>query len=337
VATENLRKWEALKAKESEPIKSAVATYQTAEKRRAEIVKEKEKAQSDLKAFALKAIGTRQAEINELLSNFGANFTVVDAKANFVGREPNTDYAIAVGANKIKVGEHSDTEPSFKTVLSAGDKTTLALAFFISQVKADPQLADAIVVFDDPFNSQDIYRQFETTSQIRAVAEAATQTIVLSHDPRFLDMIEKNADSAVVGTFQMLCSDTGEGAISAWSAADELKDLYVKRAQEIQEYAGRGKLLKGVTALEIVQGMRPFLEDYLRARYPGRFADQDMLFGMVDVIKQAGNDDPMSPSVADLLSLNEYTRPEHHGGGKQPDPIELRAQCKKIVKIIGAY
>lgn len=337
VATESLRKWEALKAKQNEPIKSAVIAYKAAEKRRAEIVKEKEQAQSDLKNFASKAIGTRQAEINDLLSNFGANFKIVDAKANFVGREPNTDYAIAVGANKIKVGEHSNTEPSFKTVLSAGDKTTLALAFFISQVKADPQLADAVVVFDDPFNSQDIYRQFETTSQIRAVAEVATQTIVLSHDPRFLDMIEKNADSAAVGTFQMLCADTGEGAISAWSASDELKDLYVKRAQEIQEYAGRGKLLKNITAIELVQGMRPFLEDYLRARYPGRFADQDMLFGMVENIKQAGNGDPMFPSVADLFSLNEYTRPEHHGGGKQPDPTELRAQCKKIVKIIGAY
>ncbi len=261
----------------------------------------------------------------------------MDTKASFVGRDPNTDYAIAIGASKIKAGEKSDTEPSFKTVLSAGDKTSLAFGFFNSQVRADPKLAGAVVVFDDPFSSQDMHRRFETTSRIRSIVDLALQTIVFSHNPRFLWMIEKDADASITETFQLLCTDSGDGSISRWSAADELKELYVRRCETIREYANHGKLLKDVTEVALIKDMRPFLEDYIRARYPGRFTDQKLLFKMAEAIKQAGNADPMFNSVADLISLNEYTRPNHHGGGQVPDPTELRAQCKKIVRIIDAY
>ena len=65
-------------------------------------------------------MSARQSTINTLLSDFGANFSIVDARASYVGREPNTDFAIAVGTHKIKAGEKSPNEPSFKTVLSAG-------------------------------------------------------------------------------------------------------------------------------------------------------------------------------------------------------------------------
>lgn len=236
-----------------------------------------------------------------------------------------------------KVGEQSETEPSFKTVLSAGDKTTLALAFFISQARSDPELSSSVVVFDDPFSSQDMHRRFETTSQIREIARNACQSIVLSHDPRFLDLIEKNAEASTTSTFQLQCADSGHGSISVSIAADELKELYIRRSEMLREYAGRGKLLKDTTDIELVQAMRPFLEDYLRARNPGRFNDMEYLFGMADAIKRAGAADPLFDSVSDLLAINEYTRPEHHGGGKTPDPDELRAHSKRIVRIIGTY
>mgnify|MGYP000468055356 CR=1 FL=1 len=336
--TEDLHKsWLALQAKLSEPVQSAAEKYTAASARRAEVEKEKKTAQSTLTTFAKTTMQSKQNEINALLSDFGANFRIVDAKANFVGREPNTDYAIAIGQHKISVGEKSDIEPSFKTVLSAGDKATLALAFFISQVRAYPRLADAIVVFDDPFNSQDLSRQFETTSQIRSIAKDARQTIVLSHDPRFLQMIEKDADRAVVKTFQVLCAQNGEGAISQWSTEDELKELYVRRAEAIREYAAHGALLKDETLVSVMQGLRPFLEDYLRARFPGRFQDSDHLFEMAEAIQNEGTDDPMFGSVDDILAINEYSRPSMHGGSQVPDADALSAQCKKVVRIIGKY
>ncbi len=50
------------------------------------------------------------------------------------------------------------TGPSFHNTLSAGDRNTLALAFFFASLDRDPSLADKIVVIDDPMTSLDEHR-----------------------------------------------------------------------------------------------------------------------------------------------------------------------------------
>lgn len=72
-------------------------------------------------------------------------------------------------------------------------------------------------------------------------------------------------------------------------------------------------------------------------RFPGRFGDQAHIFEMANAIKGAGDSDPMAGAVSDLFALNEYTRPNMHGGGTTPVPGELRAHCKKVVAIVGSY
>ena len=336
-ADENLQKWVALKSKQSEPLHSEAASYVTNEARKAEIEIEKKAKQTELTNFASATIGTRQKEINDLLEDFGANFSIADTKANFVGREPNTEYCIALGAGKVKAGDQSDSEPSFKTVLSAGDKTTLALAFFISQIKADPKLADAVVVFDDPFSSQDLQRQFETTSQIRIISQSAAQTLVFSHDPRFLQMIERDADHAATTTYQILCDDSGIGSIRSLTLSDELKESYVRNAAAIREYARHEVILEDFTTLSLTQAIRIFLEDYIQARYPTRFQNNEQLLEMSTAIETAGADDEMFKFVGELNALREYSRKYHHAGAPNPDPTELRAQCKKVVRITGSF
>ena len=330
-------KWAALEARQTEPLKSITLKYAHAEGRRKQIETEKKSAQLALVEYARTTLSSQQDDINELLSNFGANFRIVDTKANFIGREPNTDYSIEIGDRRMRVGEKSATEPSFKTVLSTGDNATLALAFFLSHIRANSKLSEAIVVFDDPFSSQDITLQFETASQIRAISSRACQTIVLSHDARFLHIIENDADRKLTGTFHMVCTESGDGSILEWSSADELRDLYLRNSQIIRAYANHGTLLRDVTWLAIQQAMRPFLESYVRSRFPGRFSDGSSLYEMANDIKQSGDEDPMFKSVDDILAINEFTRPIMHGGGEVADPTALRAQCRKIVRIIGKY
>lgn len=337
LAQQTQQKWMALAAKSSEPVNSAAQDYTGADSRKRAIEVEKPLAQNELRNYADGTMRARQIEVNALLADFGASFEIVDAKASFVGRDPNTEWAVAVGGKKIKAGDQSDTEPSFKTVLSTGDKTTLALAFFIAQVRADSGIGDAVVVFDDPFNSQDMSRQFETTSQIRAISKVACQTIVLSHDPRFLAMIEKDGESAVTRTYQLTCTDSGYGTVGLWSSKEELKALYVRQAEVIREYASQGTLLRDASVNDIVKSIRPFLEDYIRARYPGRFQNGEMIVAMCEAINAAGGADALFGTIADLLALNEYSRVNMHGGGSTPDPVALRAQCRRIVRIVGAY
>ena len=49
--------------------------------------------------------------------------------------------------------------PSFSNTLSSGDKITLALAFFLAQLEHLPDESSQVVIFDDPFNSQDNFRK----------------------------------------------------------------------------------------------------------------------------------------------------------------------------------
>ncbi|MBG1233986.1 AAA family ATPase [Aestuariivirga litoralis] len=337
VASQIHDSWLALKAKSEEPVKTAAEDYRQSEIRRGDLEKEKKTAQEALTQYSLTTMSARQTTINKLLSDFGANFSIVDAKASYVGREPNTDFAIAVGSHKIKAGEKSPNEPSFKTVLSTGDKTTLALAFFIAQVTADPKLSDAIVVLDDPFSSQDINRQFETTSRIRAIASQACQTIVLSHDPRFLQMIERDAPQNETSTYQITCDDAGNGDLRSWSSSNELKTIYIRQAETILEYAKHGSLLSGATHSSIHQEVRPFMEDFIMNRFPGRFPARTFLSDMAASIRAAGSSDPLFGDVDDIDALNEYTRPNMHGGATVTDPSALRAQCKKVQRIVGSY
>lgn len=334
---ETLEKWRALAKRQSEPVKPAAEAFAEGETRRLIIAEEKKVAQAALTDFAKRTMAARQRQINELLGDFGASFEIVDAKANFKGREPNTDYAISIGGHKIEVGEKSDDAPSFKTALSAGDKSTLALALFITQIRADPGIANAVVVFDDPFSSQDMARQAETAGQIRAIGGLSRQTIVLSHDPRFLHQIKKDVRDLQVRTFQLQCDDTGVGRLSPWSANDELKPLYLRQFEMIRSYARDGVLLPDATVSSVKQAMRPFLEDYLKLRFPGRFVDGEQISAMAKAIKDAGVNDPLHSSADALIALNEYTRPNMHGGADNPNPDELRAQAKKLLRVVTSY
>lgn len=336
-AANTLARWEAMSEKLVDPVKTATLSYAAAYARVEEIKVNKAKAQKRLTDYTTKTMSARQDAVNSLLQEFGTNFKIVDAKTSYIGREPNTEFAIEIGSHRIKAGDRSDTEPSFKTVLSAGDKNTLALAFFIAQVNADEKLDKAIIVFDDPFSSQDMNRQFQTTSHIRAISAKACQVIVMSHDPRFLNLIEKNADHSIIRSFQLQCNDAGDGCISKWDSSEELKSLYIQQSEMIREYATHQKVLKGQTLNSIRQAIRPFLEDYLRLRFPGRFSDQEHISVMAKAIQDSGKSDPLAHAVSDLFALNEYTRTNMHGGGDASIPSELRAHCQKVVSIVGSY
>jgi wobble nucleotide-excising tRNase len=336
-AEQNLAWLEAIRDRQTDAVSKLVERYNQAASKKTEVEESKAKAQTDLRVHTKKEIGPRQNEINRILETFGANFKIVDTQTNFKGREANAEYALEVGGEKFPAGEKKVSEPSFSTILSAGDKGTLALAFFLAQVLADPDLSDAIVVFDDPFSSQDLARQFETESQIRALVPKAKQVIVFSHDPRFLNNIQKDAPSDVTSTFQLLCQLDGVGTVSRWNAAEELKQPYIRNSEIVREFAAQGVPIKGQSIKGTAQAIRPFLEDYMRARMPGRFGDTALISAMLPEIETAGASDPLFTAIADLSALNEYSRRYMHAGSPDPDQGELKAQCQKVIRIVGEY
>ena len=328
---------QALKAKAHEPMKSVTDKLIALSARKGKLETDKAEKQAALKQHVSTSVTTRQAQINALLRAFGANFEIGQTKASFVGRDPSAEYAVLIGRHAVHAGSVVEGKPSFKTVLSAGDKYTLALAFFLTHLRARPDVKECVVVLDDPFSSQDMHRQFETASQIRRLVGETRQVVVLSHDPRFLHLIYKDADPAVVGEYQICLDSDHGGSVRSWSSEEELKSAYVRQSERIRNYASTGQFLKDSSAEGLIRDLRPFLEQYIRHRFPGRFAMLKMLPDMIGEVEAGGSDDPLFASVAELRSLNEYTRGDMHGGASVPDADQLRAQCRKVVDLVGRY
>jgi wobble nucleotide-excising tRNase len=85
-------------------------------------------------------------------------------KTNFMGSAPQSEFVI--GLRQQSVPLKSPNGPDFDSALSEGDKRTLAFAFFAAQLLDDPQIANLIVMIDDPMSSMDANRRATTISTI---------------------------------------------------------------------------------------------------------------------------------------------------------------------------
>lgn len=83
-----------------------------------------------------------------------------------------------------------------KDCLSEGDKSTLALAFFLAKLDVDPNRLNKVIIFDDPLSSLDTNRRTYTVGVIRSLLPNIRQLIVLSHNEYFLHEISKDISQA---------------------------------------------------------------------------------------------------------------------------------------------
>ena len=106
--------------------------------------------------------------INAYLGRLNAGFRIDYREPDYRGKEPAASYQIHQRRwpSPRSAGDALD-QPSFRNTLSAGDKSTLALALYLAKISADPALKDTIVVLDDPFTSLDHFRRQFTAIEIR--------------------------------------------------------------------------------------------------------------------------------------------------------------------------
>jgi len=135
-----------------------------------------------------------QQKINGYLARFGAGFRVADMRAAQPGGRPSSSYCLAINDMKVPLDTRAAADPSFSSALSAGDRNTLALAFFFSSLNLDRNLANRIVVIDDPVFALDDAREAQAADIIRHLPAHAAQVIVLSHNAGFLRRIRETAD-----------------------------------------------------------------------------------------------------------------------------------------------
>lgn len=112
-------------------------------------------------------------DVNRFLEEVNVNFTV-----NIV----DNSYQV-----KIKGYESSEYQKENKLLCSEGERRMLAFAYFLQEVKEDPERK--IIVVDDPVSSMDSSRRSVVAYKLMTLMQEGNQVIVLSHDLFFVERL----------------------------------------------------------------------------------------------------------------------------------------------------
>jgi len=313
--------------------------YDTDRAEKKGLEEKKEAAKKKLDEYTEQMIEQYEQTINRFLDDFNAGFRITRTRQGYPGGVASASYQILINEAAVDLGDERTPldRPSFRNTLSSGDKSTLALAFFLAQLEHDADKAAKIVVFDDPFNSQDNFRKDCTVQKIKKCGDSCHQVIVLSHDQNFLKriwdrLVPQAGDRKCLQLSRVGVRDT---RISPWDIEEATQARFFTDRKALVDYHNMGQ----GNPRDIVNKIRPVLETYCRNLYPGDFV-VDTLGTIVGKVRTAGAAHQMFPLLDDLDALNEYTRRYHHGENPNAaiEPIndaELQGFVKKMLEITG--
>lgn len=325
---------------------TAVDDYRTAELERKARDDEKKQARTQLDQLMAATLVHYQAKINQLLGTFGAGFTIEQMKPNYQGTgEPRTDYGLRLRNRPVPLGNRKDIGAHFGSTLSEGDKRTLAFAFFLARVTADPlTLKDTILVLDDPVCSLDRNRRAQTIEMLTELAGKCAQMIILSHDAYFVreqrDMLARS-QPAIVPRIAGISRVQGDYSVFAACDIDELcaSDYYRHHRQLTEFIAGT---YKG-NIRDVAKALRLFLEGFYHRRFPGLLPTRCTFGGVILAITQAPAGTPISylkPRVEEMAKLNNFAGRFHHDtnpGNADTAPItdgELKPYVERALALV---
>lgn len=328
----------AQKSRHDPGVASLCSEYLRAFKEKDELDAKKAHVRSELEEYTNKVIKPYEGRINQLLDNFNAGFKFAQTKPAYVGGVASTTYQLVINDIGIDLGDGKTPadRPSFKNTLSAGGRSTLALAVFIAHLERDPNRANHIAVFDDPFTSQDSFRRRQTVYEMAKVGAACRQLIVFSHDATFLRQVRDKSKASECVVLQLVDQRNLGMKIMLCDLDQACRGRAASDMDDLQAYAatGAGK------DRDIIRKMRVVLETYCRATYQGSFTSDDMLGGMVETIRKGGDTHPAWAAVDELEQINDYSRDHHHGEDPEDgsadfiDPRELDGFVRRALQLV---
>ena len=301
----------------------------------------KDTVRAQLLAHASKVIKPYEQHINHYLDAFNADFRITETTYGYPGGTAASTYRLVINNSTIDLGDGRTPpdRPSFKNTLSSGDRTTLALAFFLAHLERDQALAGKTVVFDDPFSNQDAFRRCQTVHEIAKLGGSCAQIIVLSHDVTFLKQVWDKAPEAQRCALT-LSDHRAQGT--------KIMPVDLERACQGRTATDIDDLLTYLNAgagapHDLIRKMRIVLETYCWTTYPSCFqAGQDWLGEIVRKIREDGDQHPAWALYNELDQINDYTNEHHHGedvADATPDQIDLKeltGYVKRTLRIVNA-
>ena len=332
-----LNRLSAIKKRHETGVAEACTAYGKFESEKAAIETRKTAARAKLEDHSKKVVKPYERRINALLEDFNAGFSIAETKYAYPGGLPTSSYQLVINDTAVDVGDGKTAlgKPSFKNTLSAGDRTTLALAFFLAHLERDPDHANRVVVFDDPFNSQDAFRRHQTIYQIKKASETCAQVFVLSHDATFLRQVWDKCPTDQRIAIQITDHLALGSKIGPCDLEEACKGRVASEIDDLMLFVNTGA---GKTH-DIAKKMRVVLETYCRSTYPNCFDPADMLGTMVGKIRSGGDQHPAYSLLDGLDQINDYTRDSHHGSDPTGTPAdrfdqsEMRGYVRRTLKL----
>ncbi|WP_231220256.1 AAA family ATPase [Helicobacter pylori] len=195
------------------------------------------------------------------------------------------DYRIVLNSDAL---ENSEA----KIILSDGEKTTLAFAYFLARLKLfykKKDLKNLVVVIDDPISSLDEQRIYNTTCLVAKInqelareklsnEENKAQVFVLTHNhtfmARLINMIGKHARYLQLerhqGQLKIVCKDKANGYFDTF---------YLLLFKEVYEFAKRETVQDDFNeAINYGNKVRILLESFLKINFIDSFLGEDKTF-----------------------------------------------------------
>jgi wobble nucleotide-excising tRNase len=201
----------------------------------------------------------------------------------------------------------------------------LALAFFFASLDADPNLAQKIVVIDDPLSSLDEHRSFTTVQEVRRLGGRVAQLILMSHDKAFLGRVWEgiNRDETICRPLKI--RRAGEASvIEDWDVSTDSVTEHDRNHLSLRNYLQDGP---GDDSRPVAVALRPILEGFVRVAFPEHCPPQPRAFSnFLGICRQRVGTpgEILNPrDLAELSDLVEYGNLFHHETNTACETVQI--------------
>jgi wobble nucleotide-excising tRNase len=298
---------------------------------------EKTSLKKEIDEHASRVVGKYQDGINHYLEYFGCDIRIESVEPTFPSGRASVQYTLKAHGHEIELGL-SAAEPCFETVLSEGDKNTLALSFLFARLKDQSDLTKRVVVLDDPVNSLGSSRRTLIEGVVRDLRVRGAQVVILTHDERLAAMMWRDKKLKNIVPLQIERTKTGSQLLP-WDVDRATQSEYVKHYLTLHDFLEHGGDHGAAAAC-----IRPYLEQRLRYLFPGPpFETRDTLGQMIAKIRDSDKGSrlyALRANVSDLESINDASLPGHHATDDVPgmDPLTpegVRIFAQKALNVLG--
>lgn len=275
----------------------------------------KDAARVKLDKLMAETLANFEQAINEWLVKFAAPFQIDQLAPTYRGGGLRSEYVLKVRGATVNVGPGGGGELSFHSALSEGDKRTLAFAFFLAKLFADPKRANATVVLDDVFTSLDKHRRHNTIDAVLKMVSECAQVITLGHDAHFLRELKKRVSKKKLGatTELALHRDAQDYSfLDNFDLDDYCSSDYYKHYVMVERFVNAEPV---GSLLEVAKSLRLLVEGHLHRCFPKKFKEGQTVGEMLDLVKNATAPNSLvrlQSLHAELVSFNDFAAAFHH-------------------------